>query len=381
MAKIRGLTPVARGVVRLWVLLLAAWAGISAGAFAAEPLGRYPVDPAQVSVAGISSGAFMANQLHIAHSAGIMGAAMIAGGLYGCAVLDVQPDGVYALASRAVGQCMSAPGLLPDVGFFKRMVSDLAKNGWIDPPSNLAHSRVYLFTGQSDKVVSPQTVELAARLYSALGVAASQIKFDDENLPNPGAGHSWVTGAFGNACDANAPPFINDCRYDQAGTELQEIYGTLQPPAKALSGRIVAFDQTEFVPRHAAAANGMSDTGYLYVPQACAPGVAARTCRLQVVLHGCLQSAEVLKEKDEFYTKIGVNEWADSNRIVVLYPQAHATTVTELPVKNALSLFNANLQGCWNWWGYANDKQYLTKEGVQIHAIWAMVQRITGQGN
>ena len=57
-----------------------------ASADAAEPLGRYPVDPTQISVAGLSSGAFMANQLHIAHSADIMGAAMIAGGLYGCAV-------------------------------------------------------------------------------------------------------------------------------------------------------------------------------------------------------------------------------------------------------------------------------------------------------
>jgi hypothetical protein len=368
----------ARGV-RILALLLAAWAGISAGALAADPLGRYPVDPTQVSVSGISSGAFMANQLHIAHSAGIMGAAMIAGGLYGCAVLDVQSEGVFALATRAVGQCMSTPSLLPDVGFFKQIVSDLAHRGWIDPPSNLAHSHVYIFTGQSDKVVSPETVELARSLYAALGVPASQIKFDDQNLPRPGAGHSWVTGAFGNACDANATPFINDCKYDQAGIELQAIYGPLQPRVSAPSGRIAAFDQTEFVHGHAAAANGMLNTGYLYVPKACEPGSAAQPCRLQVVLHGCLQSSEVLKDK--FYTKIGVNEWADNNRIVVLYPQAHATKVAELPVQNALSLFNTNLEGCWNWWGYGNDKQYLTKQGVQVQAIWSMVQRITGQGN
>jgi len=49
-----------------------------------------------------------------------------------------------------------------------------------------------------------------------------------------------------------------------------------------------------------------------------------------------MQSAEVLR--DEFYTKIGVNEWADTNRILVLYPQAHATTVAELPSQDASSL-------------------------------------------
>jgi hypothetical protein len=69
---------------------------------------------------------------------------------------------------------------------------------------------------------------------------------------------------------------------------------------------------------------------------------------------------------DEFYTKIGVNEWADTNRIVVLYPQAHATDVSELASQNFLSLFNTNLQGCWNWWGYAGDKQFMTKQGVQL---------------
>ena len=206
----------------------------------------------------------------------------------------------------------------------------------------------------------------------------SHVKFRDQDLPGAGAGHSWVTENFGNACDANAKPFINDCRYDQAEELLQTIYGPLQPPAVQPAGRIVAFDQTEFAPGKAAAANGLLDTGYLYVPKACEPG-AAEPCRLHVALHGCLQSAEVLR--DEFYTKTGVNEWAETNRIVVLYPQAHATSVAELSSQDFLSLFNTNLQGCWNWWGYAGDKQFLTKRGVQVGAIWSMAQRVTGQGN
>ena len=71
-----------RSTARAAIALLAwaaNWGG--AGAQTADPLGRFPVDRAQVSVSGISSGAFMANQLHIAHSAGVMGAGMIAGGL------------------------------------------------------------------------------------------------------------------------------------------------------------------------------------------------------------------------------------------------------------------------------------------------------------
>jgi hypothetical protein len=358
-------------MVRWWICAAAMLSTDPAAAAAA--LGAFPVDPAQVSVAGISSGAFMANQLHVAHSAGIMGAAMVAGGLYGCAAIDVTPTGVVALASQAVGACMSAPALLREPGAYRDMVAGLFRQGWIDDPAHLTGARVYLFTGRNDQVVNPATVELAARVYRALGVKAANIAFSDQRID---AGHSWVTDGYGSACGANAAPYIDDCRYDQAGIELAALYGTLRPRAAAQTGRVVAFDQTAFVAGGAAAANGLSDTGYVYVPAACEPG-AARLCRLQIVLHGCLQSAEIVN--DVFYRHIGVNEWADTNGIIVLYPQAHSTTVQELAVQNVLSGMNTNPNGCWNWWGYGFDTQYLTRQGVQVSAIWGMVRRLEGR--
>src|SRR5437660_12307222 len=126
------------------IALLVAVAWFGGGASAADPLGRFPVDAAEVSVSGISSGAFMANQLHIAHSAGIIGAGMVAGGLYGCAVDSVTGDGVSALASLAVGPCMSVPTLLRPVGFYGRVTGDLAAKGWIDPAGNLAPCLIQL---------------------------------------------------------------------------------------------------------------------------------------------------------------------------------------------------------------------------------------------
>ena len=68
-------------------------------------------------------------------------------------------------------------------------------------------------------------------------------------------------------CDANASPYINNCDYDQAAEMLQAIYGRLAPPAARPEDRVVAFDQTELVPRAAAAANGLSDTGYVVCPE------------------------------------------------------------------------------------------------------------------
>jgi poly(3-hydroxybutyrate) depolymerase len=370
--------------MRLRSLSLALLLGtLGAGpALAADPLGHYPIDPTQISVSGISSGAFMANQLHVAHSADIMGVGMVAGGLYGCTVASVDDQGVTTLASLATGACMTSPALLRPVEHYVGQIQRFAAAGWIDPVENIGRSRLYAFTGQSDHVVNPETVRRGVNVYGLLGLPAAETIFRNEDLPAPGAGHSWVTPRFGGACDANAAPYINNCHYDQAGQVLSTLYGPLQPAAAQPGGRIVEFDQTPFVPGGATAANGLLDTGTIYVPAACQDVPAAQgapACRLHVVLHGCLQSAEVLG--DTFYRNIGMNEWADSNRIVVLYPQARSVGVQDFPTPRATDIFNINPNGCWNWWGYAYDTRYLFKDGVQISAIWAMVQQVSGRSN
>src|SRR5215472_12472756 len=169
----------ARHTALALLLVAAAWFG--GGARAADPLGHFPVDRAQVSVSGISSGAFMANQLHIAHSAGIMGAGLIAGGLYGCAVQSIADDGVFALASLAVGPCMSVPSLLRPLDTHAQLTVELAAKGWIDPLSNIPNSRVYIFTGQSDEVVASKVIELGADLYRRLGVPEAQIQLHNKD--------------------------------------------------------------------------------------------------------------------------------------------------------------------------------------------------------
>src|SRR5580693_5564505 len=145
--------PRAQGLNTL-LTALALLPALFTSAYAADKLSAFPVDPAQISVAGISSGAFMANQLHVAHSADIMGAAMIAGGLYGCAVQDVTDDGVLALASQAASACLDVPFMLDDVAKYKERLERLSARGWIDQPSNLARARIYFFTGSSDDVVA-----------------------------------------------------------------------------------------------------------------------------------------------------------------------------------------------------------------------------------
>lgn len=54
-------------------------------AHAADPLPALNVDLLETSVSGLSSGAYMAGQFHVAYSGTVGGAGVIAGGPYDCA--------------------------------------------------------------------------------------------------------------------------------------------------------------------------------------------------------------------------------------------------------------------------------------------------------
>ena len=359
----------------------------------AETLAPLPLDPTKVSVSGISSGAFMANQFHIAHSELVMGAGLIAGGLHGCAVLSqTEKDGTLdATISRALDRCMAGRAPLEPAETYAGRVLDLAEHGWIDPVSGLAGDRVYLFTGRADKTVHAGTVERAAEVYGVLGIAEADLalqKFLDPSLVQDGspgqggAGHAWLTDDCCQPCPINASPHINNCGYDQAGEILKHIYGGLEDKAEALSGRFATFSQSGFVPDGGGAKHhGLADEGVVYIPAACEPGSPGETCALHMALHGCSQSSEVLG--DTFYTKVGLNEWADSNRIVVLYPQAASVELADLDAAYPDRIFRnsiaVNPRGCWNWWGYAYDDRFAHKEGVQIAALRAMIGRLLGE--
>ena len=120
---------------------------------------------------------------------------------------------------------------------------------------------------------------------------------------------------------------------------------------------MLAFDQTEFV--KAGERHGLAPKGYAYVPEACARDGG---CRLHVAFHGCLQNADSIG--DAFIRGAGYNEWAEANRIVVLYPQAAAVTDRVAGVR----LDWPNPRGCWDWWGFTGE-DFARKSGPQISAV------------
>jgi poly(3-hydroxybutyrate) depolymerase len=347
------------------------------------------IDGSQTTVSGISSGAFMAVQFGVAHSASVSGVAATAGGPYFCAGKD---SWAGAGVSKAIARCMQGdpsystiPITEADLAQMQNAARVWSKRGNIDPVENLSRQRVWLFHGYNDGIVKKPVNDALYRWYRPF-VPATQLFYKD-HLP---AAHAQISAMCGTSkvckpCAVTGGDFINSCRdgdtsaslYDGAGAALQFFYGPLVAPSTALSSKPQRFNQRPYIRRGGEPVMpsrvSMANEGYLYVPSACAAG---EPCRLHVAFHGCMQQAERIGS--DFVDKAGFNEWADANHIVVLYPQTVAAVSPPVTPLNPM--------GCWDWWGY-NDfsfdppGHYATRDGVQIAAVWNMVQRLaSGHG-
>ena len=316
-----------------------------ASVHAAEPLPALHAARDGITASGVSSGGYMAVQLHVAHSASISGVGVIAGGPYYCAQGSI---------FTALYNCM-APGSwtpLPRPALLKTEADLAAAAGRIDATANLSRSRAWLFSGRNDRTVYPQVVEALRDFYA--GYKTTVLLVADRP-----AGHGMVTEHHGSACSATQPPFIVDCDYDAAGELLGFVLGKLAALAGKESGRLQRFDQNPYADGDARAI-AMDDSGFVYVPQRC----GAERCRVHVAFHGCLQGAAEIGER--FVREAGYNRWAEANALIVLYPQA---------IKRQ-SPFVFNPRGCWDWWGYTGAV-YHTKAAPQIRAVKAMLERLS----
>ena len=86
---------------------------------------------------------------------------------------------------------------------------------------------------------------------------------------------------------------------------------------------------------------------------------AGRGCRLHVHYHGCMKPGEPRKR---WSNSIQLNEYAEANGVVVLYPQDKGDARSG--------------RGCWNWSAKRDDKNFDTREGVQLRTVVAMLADI-----
>jgi poly(3-hydroxybutyrate) depolymerase len=104
-------------------------------AHAADPLPALRAEASNVTVSGVSSGGYMAVQMHVAHSSFVKGAAAIAAGPYYCA---------QASLMTAQFNCMKpafwAP--LPETAWLHAQTEALAAAKRIDATANLSAARI-----------------------------------------------------------------------------------------------------------------------------------------------------------------------------------------------------------------------------------------------
>ncbi len=341
------------GFLALTLFVLASGCGPSA-----QNLPALSADLSQTSVSGLSSGGYMAGQFQVAHSATVTGAAILAAGPYGCAQSAGAEAFPYFPAAAAYNLVQAQNGCMADrlsglgvlnPGTLLQRASALAKDGKIDPLAGLKRAKVYLYAGSDDRTVAKTVIEAARNFYLAAGMPSENVSFV---FKNPG-GHAFLTAGKGDACDKTASPYIDNCHYDQAEAILRFIYGTLAPKAPARAENFITFAQGDY----ASSGATLADEGVVYVPLACR---ADGHCRVHIVFHGCEQSRD--RVGDAVIRETGFADWAETNKIVVLFPQAAASAL--------------NPQTCWDWWGYTG-LDFLTRDAPQIKAVEAMLTRLS----
>lgn len=314
----------------------------------------------QTSVSGLSSGAMMAQQLHVAYSDIMVGVGVVAGAPFYCS---------EGSSYTSIQRCMSGGFWwwgwwyknLPDSKYLYNKAEQFEALGEIDKLSNIANDKIYVFTGDADNVIKTPVMDTVEDWYQIAGVPQANIKYERDTIY---AGHAFMTEDGSGSCSNSYGAYVNDCDYDGAKAVLEHIYGTLNPPSAAPEsvGSIVKFNQEEFMTGSASSIS-MDDTGYAYIPEIC----STESCKVHVVLHGCSQGENNLimgfNPGDSVYRKAGYNKWAATNNMIMLYPQV-------------VSSFS-NTMGCWDWWDYNSTGNFYGKEAPQMKAIYGMINKLS----
>ena len=315
-------------------------------------LPKLKIDPNRIAVAGMSSGAYMATQVHLAFSDHLIGAGLVAGGPYGCTkgVLDT-----------ALNTCMKGVPSVPDAAALANIAVERSSAQQLAPIAGLNGDHVLIVHGTLDGTVANSVGQSNFDFYAALARLPEakdlHLRLDSERK----FGHTFPTQAVGTDCGSSISPYLGLCGFDAAGEIMRELFtdtssqtaAALATPPAAATGDLRLFNQDAYVTDGVDAY--LAKTGYVYVPKACSDSSAqAPGCGLLIAFHGCEQNAD--KVGVAFVRDAGFNAWADQMQVVVLYPQTRA------------SYFPLNPKACWDWWGFSG-KDFDVRSGVQTRWV------------
>lgn len=370
----------------------------------AQPLSPLPRGARieQVTVSGISSGAAMALQYAVAHSATVNGVAAIAGPSWGCA---------KGFVSTAINDCMcgreAVPSALP-------LARELARSGAIDPLANgrpQALSRGFIFHSPLDATVVASTGQASATFLASFIGTPPVVDNGNTGDDSDHAGHGIISPSGTDRCEASSKDhsYVRQCgQEDNARDLFHALFPDVQQaPAGRLkqvsAADIQPFDQRPFIREVTRSGEyiapdalaffvypvrserrqrlDMANTGYFHVPPSCRQ--AGARCGLHIAFHGCKQQVR------EFALTTGYVNWAELHKQIILFPAIDqgSAPVSESCSSGALNKvvdtawYQPNPNGCWDWWGYLDGTErtrYLTRNSPQMRVIEQMVKAITG---
>jgi poly(3-hydroxybutyrate) depolymerase len=299
-----------------------------------------------ISVSGLSSGAYMAMQFHLSFSEKVIGSGLIAGGPYYCAQGNI---------GTALQNCVANPDSKIDLGVLATTINDYQHSGKLADSKYNQNDKVWMLHGTLDTRINSAVADQL--------VAQTNTLFAPENIRyinDQAFAHVMPTLRSGDLCTESASPFIGNCNYDAAG-ELLKYITQLPHPKSAksndeLSQQLLTFKQSEYAGEHAAT---LGESAFIFVPESCR---GSTNCDIHISFHGCNQNAEAVE--NSYAKDAGFNAWADTNNLIILYPQTKKSAFIPL-----------NPQACWDWWGYTGTN-YANKDGEQIKAVMALVENI-----
>ena len=264
------------------------------------------------TVSGHSSGGMMASNHFFAYSGRIAGLGQVESGSYA--------DG------RVVGNNFTFANVSAMVSYAKAS----AAAGRIAPLDGVARAPIWVMEGGND-TVARQIPAGSYAFYRRLTAQQSNVVFKVV----AGAEHGFATDRTP-SCASCQPcgtlgAMVQECGFDMAQAMLTHLLGPLSPRVSPIASHLMTVNQSSFWPADAVTEQdiGMDRTAFVYFPAECAAAASGgqnkSTCRVHVV---CISVATSPPGRPSTGTDIvtygGFNDWGESNRIIMLYPQ-HAT--------------------------------------------------------
>lgn len=301
----------------------------------------------KVTISGISSGGFMANQMATIYSSEFSGVGTVAGGFYYCAQ-DYLPKKVKQdantigstnlflfepttkMVSDTLNPFIIFQGVNPQTWFRPQKGNPIylsvavcmgepdkaelpaevlkknAERKLIDPLHHMKEQKVFIFQGKNDSVLNYKMQDKMKEYYLSNGVSENKI----EVLTGEGSHNFPTDRTDGIKCESEEVPYVSSCGLNVAGNLLDHLLDGNLVRGAFNKEHIYLVDQTNLlnkdktdVPENEWIQPGesLAPYGYLYAGEKCLknPG----SCRLHVALHGCKMSDSYQESFQEQYQK------------------------------------------------------------------------------